>query len=50
MAFSNAKEIQTITEVDPDSGIEKKIQVSRAFEVLYVRGDSIILLSPLVRT
>ena len=50
MVVSNAKETQTIITVDPETKSEVKKSVIRNFEALYLRGDAVILISPLVRT
>lgn len=50
MVISNAKETYPVTEIDPETGAEVTRTNTRNFEILYVRGDCIVLFSPLVRT
>ena len=50
MVLSNVKEILYITSVDPETNEEKKQAVTRDIEVLFMRGDLVVLVSPLVRT
>ena len=50
MMIANAKEVQYVISVDPETNEIKKSALSREFEMLYMRGDLVIVVSPLVRT
>ena len=50
MVISNAKEIHYVTTIDPETNEKKSQAFTRDIEVLYMRGDGVILVSPLVRT
>ncbi|KNB46821.1 hypothetical protein JH06_0020 [Blastocystis sp. subtype 4] len=50
MVIANAKEVQYAISVDPETNEIKKSAISREFEMLYMRGDLVVVVSPLVRT
>lgn len=50
MVISNAKEVRTIME-ESEEGKEPTIHKEvREFEMLFVRGDTVTLISPMVKT
>uniref|UniRef100_A0A183FBZ0 Sm domain-containing protein n=2 Tax=Heligmosomoides polygyrus TaxID=6339 RepID=A0A183FBZ0_HELPZ len=49
MILSNVEETVTTSEVDEESFEEIYRQTKRTIPMLYVRGDSVILVSPPVR-
>ena len=50
MVLANAKEIQEVVVMDSETNDIRKETISREFEVLYMRGALVILISPLIRT
>ena len=50
MVLANAKEIQEVVVMDSETNDIRKETISREFEVMYMRGDLVILISPLIRT
>lgn len=49
MVISNAKETKYILVTDPETNEVTKTSETREFEILFLRGDLIVVVSPLVR-
>ena len=49
MVLGGARETITTVEADDATGAEKEVQETRDLDLLFVRGDAVILVSPPVR-
>ena len=50
LVVSNAKEIHTIVTKETETAVASSRNEVRDFEILFVRGDTVTLISPMVRT
>ena len=50
MVLSNAKETLIKVDENPETGEKNETNITRDFELLYLRGDTVTLISPMVKT